>query len=257
MSVATAEVALRCSQLTKRWGRGDTVLHDVDFELAAGEWLSIIGPNGAGKSTLLHALAGLTDHAGSVLLGDGRRVAAVDVALVPQKPVLPTGMSVAEYVLIGRTAHLGWLARESRRDRDIVASTLRRLELARFGNRSVTELSGGETQRVVVARALAQQSPVLLLDEPTTALDIGHQSAVLEMIDDMRRADGISVVAAMHDLGHAAHFSDRLLLLDRGHVAALGPVGDVLTEALLSKVYATPVRVRRVDGDLVVLPGRT
>ena len=247
-------VALRCSHVSKRWSTDMPVLADVSFDLGAGEWLSLIGPNGAGKTTLLRAIAGLVDHDGAIELGDGSTPTPLDIALVPQSPVLPPGMTVAEYVLIGRTAHLGWFAHESKRDRDLVAATLRRLDLAAFGERFVTELSGGEAQRVVVARALVQQSPIVLLDEPTTALDLGHQTAVLEMIDDLRKADGISVIAAMHDLSHAARFADRLLLLGEGSVAAHGRPADVLDEHLLSTVYATPLRIREIEGELLVLP---
>jgi iron complex transport system ATP-binding protein len=164
-------------------------------------------------------------------------------------------MTVGEYVLLGRTAHLRWLERESARDRMIVDSVLRRLGLLGFADRMVTELSGGEAQRTVIARALAQQAPVMLLDEPTSALDLGHQVAVLELVDDLRRSEDLTVVAAMHDLTTAARFADRLVLIDAGSVVASGAVEAVLDAVLLSKVYATPLTVRRIDGDLVVLPG--
>lgn len=230
------------------------VLTDLDVELHTGEWLGVIGPNGAGKTTLLRALAGLTDHRGSITLGDGRIPSATDVSLMPQAPLLPEGMSVMEYVLLGRTAHLRWLARESRADRDIAQAVLRRLDLDRFADRPVRALSGGEAQRVVVARALSQQAPILLLDEPTSALDLGHQVGVLELVDDLRRDDGLGVIAAMHDLTTAARFADRLLLLDQGRVMAVGTPATVLDPDLLSSVYATPLTVRVIDGERVVLP---
>ncbi len=233
---------------------GTEVVRGVDLELGTGEWLGVIGPNGAGKSTLLRSIAGLADHCGTVTLGDGRRPGAVDVALVPQSPTLPRGMTVAEYVLLGRTAHLGWLARESATDRRIVSSVLHRLELLDFAGRLVSTLSGGEAQQVVVARALAQQSPVLLLDEPTSALDLGHQVSVLELVDDLRRTEGLSVLAAMHDLSTAARFADRLVLIDHGRVVAQGRPGAVLDPDRLSMVYSTPLAVHTIDGELVVLP---
>ena len=234
--------------------RDREVVCGVDLQLGTGEWLGIIGPNGAGKSTLLRSIVGLTDYLGTVALGDGQVPGAADVALVPQFPVLPKGMTVAEYVLLGRTAHLGWLARESQADRQIASSVLHRLELSSFADRLVTTLSGGEAQQVVVARALAQQCPVLLLDEPTSALDLGHQVSVLELVDGLRRTEGLSVLAAMHDLSAAARFADRLMLIDHGRIVAQGSPAAVLQSDLLSAVYGTPLTVQSIDGELVVLP---
>ncbi len=245
---------LRCRDLAVAYG-SSTVLGPIDLAVESGGWLGLIGPNGAGKTTLLLAMAGLVEHRGHVELDNGRAPTATDLAVVPQTPVLPPGMSVAEYVLLGRTAHLGWLARESQVDRRIVAAVLRRLELARFADRPVTDLSGGEAQRVVVARALAQKAPILLLDEPTSALDLGHQAEVLELVDELRRSDGLTVIAAMHDLTTAARFADRLALLQDGRLVADGPPPTVLDAETLSEVYATPLSVRTSDGDLVVLAG--
>ena len=245
--------ALTCREVRVTFG-GTEALRGVDLHLAAGEWLGLIGPNGAGKSTLLRAIAGLVPHGGTVVLGCGRRPGGTDVALVPQTPLRPEGMTVAEYALLGRGPHLGWMATESRRDRRIVASVLERLDLQRFADRPVTHLSGGETQRVVLARALVQQAPVLLLDEPTSALDLGHRGAVLELIDTLRHSDGISVIAAMHDLGTAARFADRLVLIDRGRIIADGPPRSVLAAGRLSAVYATPLSVHTIDGEVVVIP---
>lgn len=245
--------AVHARRLGVRLG-GATVLHDIDLDLQAGEWLGVIGPNGAGKSTLLKALAGLVAHTGEVRLGDGRRPRATDLSLMPQVPELPPGMTVAEYVLIGRTPHLRWLQGESRHDRAVVVDVLRRLDLVGFAARSVRSLSGGEAQRVCVARALAQQAPVLMLDEPTSSLDVGHQVEVLELVDQLRISDGLTVVAAMHDLGTAARFSDRLLLLEGGQVVAAASPEEVLDPDVLSRVYATDLEVHRLRGELVVLP---
>ncbi len=236
-----------------RYGSAE-VLHGVDLDLHEGQWLGLIGPNGSGKSSLLRALAGLVPYTGSVVGERGSRPSARELALVPQAPVMPVGMTVAEYVLAGRTAHLSWLARESVRDRRIVVDVLRRLELETFVSRLVTDLSGGEAQRVVIARALAQEAPVLLLDEPTSALDLGHEADVLELVDRLRITDGLAVVAAMHDLTVAARFADRLLLLDAGTAVATGAPADVLDPVVLSGIYRTPLTVRDIDGDLTVLP---
>ena len=233
---------------------GKEVLHGVELELRAGEWLGLIGPNGSGKSTLLRSLVGLVPRTGRVELGDGRTPGPTDLSLMPQSPELPAGMTVVEYVLLGRTSHLGWLARESRADRRVATDVLRRLHLASFADRPVRQLSGGEAQRVVIARALAQQAPVLLLDEPTSALDVGHQVEVLELVDELRHEDGLTVVAAMHDLGVAARYADRLALLDRGSLVSLGSPTEVLDPSVLSRVYGHPVHVHDVDGHLVVVP---
>ena len=230
------------------------VLRDISLELRVGEWLGLIGPNGSGKSTLLRSLVGLVPSSGTVELGDGSAPGPTDLSLMPQAPELPPGMTVVEYVLLGRTSHLGWLSQESRHDRRIATDVLRRLHLASFAERPVRHLSGGEAQRVVIARALAQQSPVLLLDEPTSALDLGHQVEVLELIDELRHEDGLTVVAAMHDLGLAGRYADRLALLDRGSLAALGEPAEVLDAAMLSRVYGHPVHVHTVDGQLLVVP---
>lgn len=230
------------------------VLHDVSLELRTGEWLGLIGPNGSGKSTLLRSLVGLVPSTGTVELGDGRTPGPTDLSLMPQAPELPPGMTVVEYVLLGRTSHLGWLSQESRRDRQIATDVLRRLHLASFADRPVRQLSGGEAQRVVIARALAQQSPVLLLDEPTSALDLGHQVEVLELVDELRHEDGLSVVAAMHDLGLAARYADRLALLEHGALAVIGTPIDVLDPVLLSRVYGHPVHVHVVEDQLIVVP---
>ncbi len=235
---------------------GVTLVSDVSFEIKPGEWLGLIGPNGAGKSTVLRAIAGITDHNGTVSLsttdfGDAVSPAgpptATDVAIVPQSPVLPPGMTVIEYVLLGRTAHLGWLGRESSGDRQVAARMLRELDLESFATRPVTQLSGGEAQRTVLARALAQEPTVLLLDEPTSALDIGHQQSVLELVDRLRRNTGLAVLAAMHDLTLAARFSDRLALITAGRIDTVGQPEDVLTDELLSGAYGVPLTVARLN----------
>lgn len=233
---------------------GRQVLRDVTLDLPTGEWLGLIGPNGSGKSTLLRSMVGLVAHSGTVELPDGRRPRASDLSLMPQTPELPPGMTVIEYVLLGRTAHLGWLRSESRSDRQIATGVLRRLGMASFAERTVLRLSGGEAQRVVIARALAQQAPVLLLDEPTSSLDLGHQVEVLELVDELRREDGLTVVAAMHDLSVAARYAHHLALLDQGELVAHGTPGEVLEPGLLSTVYGHSLRVHTLDGHLVVLP---
>jgi cobalamin transport system ATP-binding protein len=242
---------------------GARILDGVSGSVEAGEWVTVIGPNGAGKSTLLRAVAGLVPRIGEVRIGgdDGsvlaRRELARRVALVPQAPALPPQMTVAEYVVLGRTPHLGWLAREGAHDLEIADAALIRLDLVGLARRRLGTLSGGEQQRAVLARALAQQAPILLLDEPTNALDVGRGQQALELVDALRREGGLTVLAAMHDLTLAGQYADRLLLLDGGRIAAAGAVDDVLTDELIARHYGASVRVLRdADGSLVVLPVR-
>ncbi len=228
---------------------GTPVLHGVDATVAAGGWLAVVGPNGAGKSTLLKAVANLVRHSGEVTVG-GRAVRSMNarqrarlVAYAPQVPVLPPELTVLDYVLLGRNPYISPLGRESRHDREVGASVLERLDLAGLADRSLGALSGGEQHRVVLARALAQEARVLLLDEPTAALDIGHQQQVLELVDRLRRDDGLTVVTSLHDLTLAGQYAEAMLMLVEGRVVAVGPVEQVLTESALSSHYGALVRV--------------
>jgi iron complex transport system ATP-binding protein len=238
------------------------VVDAVDLEIPEGEWLALIGPNGAGKTTLLRAIARLVPYSGSIALHgrDAREMHRTElsrlVAVVPQDPTTPPWMTVAEYVLLGRTPYLGRLAKESLRDREIAAAALRRLDLLGYEKRCLGTLSGGERQRVVVARALAQEARIVLLDEPTAALDIGHQQQALELVDLLRGESGLTLVAAMHDLTLAAQYADRMVLLDGGHVVADGPPREVLTEALISRHYDAAIQVVDVHGRIAVVPSR-
>jgi iron complex transport system ATP-binding protein len=238
------------------------VVDRVDLEVAAGEWLALIGPNGAGKTTLLRAVAGLVPYSGLIALHgrDTRRMHRTEltrlVAVVPQNPATPPWMTVAEYVLLGRTPHLGRLAKEGKRDREVAAGALARLDLLGYRDRLLGTLSGGERQRVVVARALAQEAQLVLLDEPTAALDIGHQQQALELLDLLRAESGLTLVAAMHDLTLAAQYADRMVLLDAGRVVADGAPRQVLTEALIGEHYEAAIEVVDVHGRIAVVPSR-
>jgi iron complex transport system ATP-binding protein len=241
---------------------GTPVLRGVDLHVAAGEWVTVIGPNGAGKSTLLRAVGGLLPYAGSIsLFGTPsgrlrRRERARLVATVAQSPVLPPGMAVLDYVLLGRTPYIPILGRESAADVAVVHETLASLDLSGFAARQLETLSGGERQRVFLARALAQGAPLLLLDEPTSALDIGHQQEVLELVDRLRRERGLTVLASMHDLSVAGEYADRLVLLDAGRVAAVGPPREVLTAPLLARHYRAHVKIIEGDRGPLVVPVR-
>jgi iron complex transport system ATP-binding protein len=241
---------------------GVRVVDQVDVTVPDGEWLALIGPNGAGKTTLLRAIARLVPFSGEIALA-GRPVTALSrsevarlVAVVPQEPATPPWLTVAEYVLLGRTPHLGPLAKESARDRDAAARSLARLDLLSFADRRLGTLSGGEKQRVVVARALAQEAAIVLLDEPTAALDIGHQQQALELLDGLREESGLTLVSAMHDLTLAALYADRMVLLDSGRVAADGEPGNVLTEEAIARHYGASIDVVPVNGRIAVVPRR-
>jgi iron complex transport system ATP-binding protein len=239
------------------------ILHAISASVEPSEWVCLIGPNGAGKTTLLRAVAGLLGYSGSISLS-GRGVAALGrgelsrrVAFVPQVPVMPVDMTVIEYVLLGRTPHIGYLGSEGRRDRDAAGRALLRLDLAGLAWRPLGSLSGGERQRAVLARALAQEAPLLLLDEPTASLDVGRQQQALELVDALRRSEGLTVFSAMHDLTLAGQYAERLLLIAGGRLAASGTPGEVLTEELIAAHYAASVRILDLDGaGVAVVPAR-
>jgi iron complex transport system ATP-binding protein len=243
---------------------GNTVVDTVHASVGRGEWIGLIGANGAGKTTLLRAVAGLVDYEGDVRLGGrvaatmGRRERARAVSYVPQSPEMPADMSVFDYALLGRTPHISYLAVESADDVAHCRRLLERLDLVHLANRHLSTLSGGERQRVVLARALAQEAPVLLMDEPASALDMAHRVEALEIVDELRREWGLSVVSALHDLTLAGQFADRLLLMSGGTVTAFGTPAEVLDEAVLEKAFGSPVRIIRTDdGELVIAPRRT
>ncbi len=186
---------------------------------------------------------------------DRRRSArARKMAYVPQTPVIPPGMLVADYVTLGRTPHRGVFAAETANDRRIVSEVLARLDLGSFGERTVQSLSGGERQRAVMARALAQQADVLLLDEPTTALDLGHQQDVLELVDALRRERGLTVIATLHDLTLAARYGDRIAILAQGRVAETGLPADVLTVQNIAEHFGASVRIVDDPEGPVIVP---
>jgi cobalamin transport system ATP-binding protein len=238
------------------------VLDGVSAAISPGEWVALIGPNGAGKSTLLRASAGLLRYGGSVALaGDEvsslpRREMARRLAFVPQAPLLPPGMRVDEYVLLGRTAHLGAFGGESPRDLEVAGRALTRLDLGPLAHRRLQTLSGGEQQRAVLCRALAQEAPLLLLDEPTTSLDIGRQQQALELVATLREQGALTVLCAMHDITLAAQYADRLIVLSHGRVVAEGPPAEIASAELISEHYGATVRVVGEGDTLAVIPVR-
>ncbi|MBT8197304.1 MAG: ABC transporter ATP-binding protein [Acidimicrobiia bacterium] len=253
---------LSCHQVSARYN-GTPVLDTVDIEVDPGEWVAVIGPNGAGKTTMLRVVSGALTFSGEVTIG-GSSIAALPprdlaglVAVVPQAPVIPAGITVFDYVLLGRTPHIGYWSMEGRSDLREVGAVLERLELSHLADRPMDRVSGGERQRAVLGRALAQDAGLLLLDEPTSALDLGHQQQVLELVDSLRRDRGHAVLSAVHDLTLAAQFADRLVLLADGKVRATGTAEEVLKPDILARYYGADVTVVvDADGNQVVAPRR-
>ncbi|MDE2973725.1 MAG: ABC transporter ATP-binding protein [Gemmatimonadota bacterium] len=224
-------------------------MRGISASVRPGRLLAVVGPNGAGKTTLLKLLAGsLRPQEGEVRLderllddfADRRRARAL--AVVPQSESSPFPVTVRETVTMGRYAHLGPWERGGSRDRAVVGRALERCAAASFAGRRLDELSGGELQRVRIARALAQEAPVLLLDEPAAGLDLRYRMELFHLLRELR-ADGLAVLVVTHDLNLAARFADRLLFLDRGRVRARGAPAEVLSREMLEDVYEWPLRL--------------
>jgi iron complex transport system ATP-binding protein len=225
------------------------VLHEVSLEVQSGEVLALIGPNGAGKSTLIRAVSGVIPYTGQVR-ANGQDFAALStmqrarsIATVPQAVSLPPAYTVWETVLFGRTPHLGFLGQPSPKDEEIARQSLTRVSAQPLAERRVGELSGGEQQRVLLARALCQSTPILLLDEPTAHLDLQYQVSLLELVSELAHEDHLAVLVALHDLNLAAHYADRIALMVAGNIKASGKPKDVLQPELIQEAYCLPVKV--------------
>ena len=229
-------------------GYATPVVHEVSLRVEAGEMLALIGPNGAGKSTLLRVAAGVVRPSSGGVRVDGDDLATLPakerarrVAVVPQDAPLPSRLLVREMVGLGRTPYVRLLLGHTARDRQAVEGALAAVAIHELADRRVDELSGGERQRVILARALAQEPRLLLLDEPTANLDLHHQVAMLELVRELTREQGLAVVAAVHDLQLAALFCDRVILLNQGRVVSQGSPETVLTPSLLLEAFGQRV----------------
>ena len=231
---------------------GTPILRDLDFMVEAGSWVGLLGPNGSGKTTLMRTLSGLLPYAGTLTLTERpihtwkAPALARQVAFLRQSTPISFDFTVEELVLLGRSPHKGWLERYTHEDHQRVTHALARVDMDGFARRSVLSLSGGERQRVFLAQALVQESDLLLLDEPTTHLDVHHQFEFLNLVRDLVEA-GRTVVAVFHDIELAARYADHLLVLDEGRLVAAGPPADVLTEALLASVFRMQARLDTMD----------
>ncbi len=231
---------------------GAAILDGVSIQLGQSEFAGVIGPNGSGKTTLLRSMSRvLPPMSGSVTLGDRdiysipAREFARRVAVVPQDTLVAFDFTVMEIVLMGRSPRLGRFAVEGARDTEIAIESLERTGTAHLANRQINALSGGERQRVLVARALAQEPEVLLLDEPTSHLDISFQFEIMDLVKSLNRERGMTVLAVLHDLNLASQYCDRLILIGDGSVQADGPPDEVITADNIRRVYGAEVWVRR------------
>ncbi|MCE0487149.1 ABC transporter ATP-binding protein [Ornithinimicrobium sediminis] len=254
--------ALRAERLSLGYGCR-TVVEDFDFAVPPGQVTAVVGPNGCGKSTVLRGLARLLRPTGGQVLLDGvdihtrpTKQVARQVGLLPQSPLVPDGITVAELVSRGRHPHHGLLRQWTREDEEVVAEALELTGTADLAARRVDELSGGQRQRVWIAMALAQRTDLLLLDEPTSFLDIAHQVEVLDLVRDLVDARGTTVVMVLHDLAMAARYADHLVAMRHGEVVAQGTPQQVVTAETVCDVFGVTCRVRweELTGDLTVVP---
>jgi iron complex transport system ATP-binding protein len=239
---------LRTHALTTGYGERK-VVEDLDLVVPDGSFTVIVGPNGCGKSTLLRSLARLIKPQSGTITLDGVDIATVrtkelarQVGLLPQTSVAPEGITVVDLVTRGRHPHQGMLRRWSRQDEEAVRAALERTRLTELSGRVVDELSGGQRQRVWIAMALAQETPMLLLDEPTTYLDIAHQIDVLDLCTSLHR-EGRTLVAVLHDLNQAARYATHLVAMRDGRIVAHGAPGDIVTAELVHEVFGVHARV--------------
>ncbi len=262
MNDAGAATVLKVDAVVAGYGALE-VLREVSMELCAGEMLAVVGPNGAGKSTLLKVIGatlartrGAVELFGRPLDSYDRRALARLIATVAQENAIAFQFSVVEVVLMGRAPHLGAFHFETRRDLEIAHSALEHFDLLALARRSIQELSGGERKRVFLARALAQEAKIALLDEPTAFLDMKHVADIFSRFRTLCAQRGLAVIATMHDLNAAALYADRVLLMKDGRAIACGTPEAVLTRENLAMVYDTEVYVGRhpASGALVILP---
>lgn len=226
------------------------VLHALSLEVAAGSILALIGPNGSGKTTLIRAVSGLIKSQNGSIFVQGKELSSLSpsdrarlIAVVPQARSLPPAFTAWETVLLGRTPYLNWLGQVSKKDEAAARQAMERTETLDLADRRVGELSGGEQQRVLLARALAQASPVLLMDEPTAHLDLQHQIHQLSQVRQLARESLLAVLVVLHDLNLVARYADQVVLLVKGQIAAQGKPLDVLKDEILSQAYHVPLEV--------------
>jgi iron complex transport system ATP-binding protein len=227
-------------------------LNHITLDIPRGTWTCLVGPNGAGKTTFLKTLLGNKAYDGSITI-DGLEVYKNlrNVAFVPQRPEIPAGMDVAEYVMLGRARLDGW-GRESRTSRRLVQQILEQMQLAGMRHQLVSQLSGGEMQRVLIARALVQEPELMILDEPTSALDLHHQISTLNHIEAMQKS-GVTIVSTMHDITLGAMYAERIVIMQSGKVLLDGPANDVIHSTQLKSAFDDAITIHTLDNGRPVI----
>lgn len=240
---------LNMTDLSVRYG-ARTILENISLNIAGGEMLALIGPNGAGKSTFIKAVSGVIPAQRGKIQVNGQDVTRLSplqrarcMAVIPQAAALPPAFTVWQTVLLGRTPHLNFLGQPSQKDEEIARRSLERVNALDLAERHVGELSGGEAQRVLMARALAQSAPLLLMDEPTAHLDLKYQLNILSLASSLAHRDGFAVLIVLHDLNLAAQYADRVALLAEGRLQAIGMPEKIITSKLLAPAYDVPLHV--------------
>ena len=235
------------------------VLKNINLEVEKGEILALLGPNGSGKSTLLRAISGIQPAASGSISLAGHPLGSLSplerarwISVVPQNAALPQAYTAWETVLLGRTPYINFMGQISAHDEELARCALEKVDALALAGRCIGQLSGGEQQRILLARALTQAAPILLLDEPTTYLDLQHQFGLLNLVQKLARESGLTVVVALHDLNLAARYADRIALLVDGQIRALGTAKQVLSAGLIAEVYGWPVQV--VDHPFLDMP---
>lgn len=242
---------------------GAEILDQIDIAIPDGKITALIGANGSGKSTLLRALGRILQPLAGTIFLDGQSIATLPsreiarkLALLPQSPVSPDGLTVRLLCRFGRHPHKGMLSRLSRRDEEIVEEALAAVGLSNLSERPLDRLSGGQRQRAWIAMALAQETPILLLDEPTTYLDIAHQIEVLDLLRELNRKRGRTIVMVLHDLNQASQYADHLIAIGHGRIYAAGRPADMLTPELIKEVFGIDSLIipHPIDGKPLCLP---
>lgn len=253
---------LKLENVTLSYGSYE-VVHNISFNVKPGEMVGIVGPNGSGKSTIMRALSRvIKPKSGSITL-DGVDIGKISrkelsnlVGVVPQNPVLPSAFTAFEIVLMGRSPHLKMLQNEGPEDIAIAWKAMEDAGVTHLAERRIGELSGGEIQSVIIARAITQQTEAIFLDEPTSNLDVGRQIEVLDLIKYMQKERKMVIIAALHDLNLAVHYCDKMVLIDKGKLFAIGKPEDVVKSEIIHEVYGSGniVHVHPVSGLPAVLP---